>query len=207
MGVRVPDELELTVYELLLDPQVQARDAILRAEIMKLDFIPANIELAGAEVQLVTELGRESILKDKLNSVQRNYDYIVVDCPPSLGLLALNALVASDEVIVPLQCQYFGMKGMQQLEKTIERVRAKLNPRLKIRGILPTMYRARTLENQEVLELVRQRYGEEVFPFAIHDSIRFAESPRMGRSIFDYAGHIEGAKAYRQLAEEVLNHA
>jgi chromosome partitioning protein len=135
------------------------------------------------------------------------YDFIIIDCPPSLGLLSVNALVASQEVIIPLQCEYFGMKGMQQLQRSIQRVRDKLNPSLHVSGILPTIYKSRTLHSQEVLQLVREAYGDEVFPFFIKDSIRFAECPPAGRSILEYAGETDGAKAYRKLAEEVLAHA
>jgi chromosome partitioning protein len=207
MGVRRPDELEATIYDLLLDPQARARDMILRAELMHLDFIPANIDLAASEIQLVTEMGRESILREKLQPVDALYDFIIIDCPPSLGLLSVNALVASQEVIIPLQCEYFGMKGMQQLQRSIQRVRDKLNPSLHVSGILPTIYKSRTLHSQEVLQLVREAYGDEVFPFFIKDSIRFAECPPAGRSILEYAGETDGAKAYRKLAEEVLAHA
>jgi len=207
MGVRRPDDLDKTVYDLLLEPQLQARDIIMRAELMKVDFIPSNIELAAAEVQLVAEMGRERILTEKLEAVHSLYDWIIIDCPPSLGLLSVNALVASDEVIIPLQCEYFGMKGMQQLQRSIERIRQKLNPRLKVGGILPTIYKARTLHSQEVLALVKEAYGDEVFPFFVKDSIRFAECPPAGRSILEYSGDSDGARAYRQLAEEVLTHA
>ena len=207
MGVRRPDDLERTVYDLLLDSNVEARQMIMRAELMRVDFIPANLELSAAEMQLVTEWGRESMLKEKLAPIQHLYDWIVIDCPPSLGLLSVNALVAAQEVIIPLQCEYFGMKGMQQLQRSIERVRQKLNPELRVGGILPTIYKSRTLHSQEVLELVKQAYGAEVFPFFIKDSIRFAECPPAGRSILEYAGDTDGAKAYRQLAEEVLAHA
>ena len=137
MGVRRPDELERTIYDLLLEPQLQARDVIMRAELMRVDFIPANIELAAAEVQLVAEMGRERILTEKLEAVHSLYDWIIIDCPPSLGLLSVNALVASDEVIIPLQCEYFGMKGMQQLQRSIERIRQKLNPASRWAGSCP----------------------------------------------------------------------
>ncbi|MDQ6748730.1 MAG: AAA family ATPase, partial [Candidatus Dormibacteraeota bacterium] len=187
MGVRRPDELDKTIYDLLLEPQLQTRDIIMRAELMGVDFIPANIELAAAEVQLVAEMGRERILTEKLEAVHSLYDWIIIDCPPSLGLLSVNALVASDEVIIPLQCEYFGMKGMQQLQRSIERIRVKLNPRLKVGGILPTIFKARTLHSQEVLALVKEAYGDEVFPFFVKDSIRFAECPPAGRSILEYA--------------------
>ncbi len=205
MGVRRPDDLQRTIYDLLLEPQVQARDIIMRAELMRVDFIPANIELAAAEVQLVAEMGRERILTEKLEAVHPLYDWIIIDCPPSLGLLSVNALVASDEVIIPLQCEYFGMKGMQQLQRTVDRVRAKLNPRLKVGGILPTIYKARTLHSQEVLQLVRQHYGDLVYDFAVKDSIRFAESPLAAASILQYAGASDGAQAYRRLAEAVMS--
>jgi chromosome partitioning protein len=204
MGCRRPDDLELSVYNVLTDHRVDVHDVRLRSDAMKLDFLPANIELSGAELQLVTEFGRESVLKDKLESVLDEYDYIVIDCPPSLGLLCVNALVASTDVIIPLQCEYFGMKGMQQLQRTIDRVRAKLNPTLRIAGILPTIYKSRTLHSQEVLELVRERYGDEVFDITVDSSIRFAETPLAGQSILQYATASPGARAYRMLATVVM---
>jgi len=152
----------------------------------------------------VTEFGRESVLKEKLEPIESAYEFIVLDCQPSLGLLCINALVASTEVIIPLQCEYFGMKGMQQLQRTIDRVRAKLNPRLRIGGILPTMFKPRTLHSQEVLELVKERYGDEVFDLTIDSSIRFAETPLAGQSILQYAPSSPGANAYRALAAAVL---
>jgi chromosome partitioning protein len=204
MGCRRPDDLELSVYNVLTDHRVDVADVRLRSDAMKLDFLPANIELSGAELQLVTEFGRESVLKDKLEPILDEYDYIVIDCPPSLGLLCVNALVASTDVIIPLQCEYFGMKGMQQLQRTIDRVRAKLNPELRIAGILPTIYKSRTLHSQEVLELVRERYGDEVFDITVDSSIRFAETPLAAQSILQYASASPGARAYRALAGAVM---
>jgi chromosome partitioning protein len=204
MGCRRPDDLELSVYNVLTDHRVDVADVRLRSDAMKLDFLPANIELSGAELQLVTEFGRESVLKDKLEPILDEYDYIVIDCPPSLGLLCVNALVASTDVIIPLQCEYFGMKGMQQLQRTIDRVRAKLNPELRIAGILPTIYKSRTLHSQEVLELVRERYGDEVFDITVDSSIRFAETPLAAQSILQYASASPGARAYRALASAVV---
>jgi len=204
MGCRRPDELELTVYNLLTDHQVRAEDVRLRSEETGVDFLPANIELSGAEMVLVQEMGRERVLTEKLETIVDEYDFVVIDCPPSLGLLCINALVASDEVIIPLQCEYFGMKGMQQLQRTIDRVAAKLNPRLRISGILPTIYKSRTLHSQEVLDLVRERYGAQVFDMRVDSSIRFAECPLAGQSILQYAGGSPGAKSYRALAEAVL---
>ena len=203
MGYKHPEQIEPTIYHLLLDPQVRLEDVIKRTD-LGVDFVPSNIELSGAEIQLVAEMGRETFLRDKLNPGLRNYDLIVIDCPPSLGLLCINALVAADEVIIPLQCEYFGMKGMQLLQNTIDRVRIKLNPELRIGGILATIHKARTLHSQEVLELVRERFGETVFDVVIKDSIRFAETPLAGMSILQYAGSSEGAAAYRALARAVV---
>jgi chromosome partitioning protein len=207
MGWKQPDEIELTVYHLLLDPQIRAEDVIKHSKSVGVDFVPANIELSGAEIQLVSELGRETFLQTKLRPVQDRYDFMIIDCPPSLGLLSVNALVAADEVVIPLQCEYFGMKGMQLLFNTIERVRLKLNPRLRIHGILPTIHKSRTLHSQEVLELVKDRYGDLVYPVTVKDSIRFAETPLAGMSILQYAPTSDGANSYRTLARQViLNH-
>lgn len=205
MGVKVPDELEATVYNLLLDPDLEASEVLLENNLIGVHFIPSNIELSGAETQLLNEIGRETILKEKLRPITRQYDYIVIDCPPALSLITINAFVAADEVIIPLQCEFFGLKGMQQLQRSVERVRHKLNPRLHVAGILPTIFKARTLHSREVLELVREHFGDLVYDFAIKDSIRFAESPLAATSILQYAGASEGAQAYRQLAEAVLN--
>jgi chromosome partitioning protein len=205
MGAKLPDELEHTVYDLLVDPQAAVSDVVLVNEEVGVHYLPANIELSGAETQLINELGRESILKEKLEPAKRRYDFIIVDCPPSLSLITINAFVASDEVIIPLQCEYFGMKGMQQLQRSVDRVRAKLNPRLRVSGILPTIFKARTLHSKEVLELVKEHFGDLVYDFAVKDSIRFAESPLASASILQYAGSSDGARVYRQLAKAVLN--
>jgi chromosome partitioning protein len=205
MGVKVPDEMEPTVYDLLVDPKVSAPDIVHANGVIGVDYMPSNIELSGAETQLINEIGREMILKEKLRSLMRHYDYIVIDCPPALSLITINAFVASDQVIIPLQCEYFGLKGMQQLQRSVERVRVKLNPQLRVAGILPTIFKARTLHSQEVLELVRQHFGELVYDFYVKDSIRFAESPLAAVSILQYASASEGAQAYRRLAERVLS--
>src|SRR5487761_1318441 len=204
MGCRRPDDLEMSVYNLLTDHRIGVTDVRLHSEPMKLDFLPANIELSGAELQLVTEFGRESVLQDKLLPILGEYDYLVIDCPPSLGLLCVNALVASTDVIIPLQCEYFGMKGMQQLQRTIDRVRAKLNSHLRVAGILPTLYKSRTLHSQEVLDLVKSAYPDLVFPITVDSSIRFAETPLAGQSILEYAPNSPGARSYRALAKAVI---
>lgn len=205
MGVKVPDELERTVFNLLVDPDVAAHEIVMENPLIGVDYVPSNIELSGAESQLINEIGRETILKDKLRSIQRSYDFVIIDCPPALSLITINAFVAADQVIIPLQCEYFGLKGMQQLQRSVDRVRVKLNPKLRVAGILPTIFKARTLHSQEVLELVRQHFGDLVYQFAVKDSIRFAESPLAAVSILQYASSSDGARAYRQLAEEILN--
>ncbi len=204
MGCRRPDSLDLTTYNLLTDYDVTAEQVRLHSDGVGLDYLPANIELSGAELHLVNEIGRESVLKEKLQPVHPSYDFMVIDCPPSLGLLSINALVAATEVIIPLQCEYFGMKGMQQLQRTIDRVRTKLNPGLRIGGILPTIYKSRTLHSQEVLDLVRESYGGQVFDIRIDSSIRFAECPLAGQSILQYADNSAGARSYRALAAAVM---
>jgi chromosome partitioning protein len=209
MGVKVPDELEPTVYHLLVHPDVLASEIVRENPLIGVHYMPSNIELSGAETQLINEIGRETILKEKLRPISRQYDFIIIDCPPALSLITINAFVASDQVIIPLQCEYFGLKGMQQLQRSVERVRVKLNPKLHVAGILPTIFKSRTLHSQEVLELVRQHFGDLVYDFAVNDSIRFAESPLAAVSILQYAGGSVGAQAYRRLAEAVLtsNHA
>ncbi|MGA2872621.1 MAG: AAA family ATPase [Candidatus Dormibacteria bacterium] len=204
MGVAKPDELRLTVYDMLCEHQVSAADVRLHSPGVGVDFLPSNVELAGAELQLVTEIGRESVLLEKLTPILPEYEFVVIDCPPSLGLLCLNALVAATAVIIPLQCEYFGLKGMEQLQRTIERVRVKLNPSLHIAGILPTIHKGRTVHANEVLNDVQSHFGDLVYPFQVGDSIRFAECPLVGQSILQYATDSDGASAYRQLAERVL---
>jgi chromosome partitioning protein len=205
MGVKVPDEVEPTMYNLLVHPDMAAGAVVRENPLIGVHFMPANIELSGAETQLINEIGRETILKEKLRPIVRQYDFIIIDCPPALSLITINAFVASDQVIIPLQCEYFGLKGMQQLQRSVERVRVKLNPKLRVAGILPTIFKARTLHSQEVLHLVRQAFGDLVYDFAIKDSIRFAESPLAAVSILQYASASEGAQAYRKLADAVLN--
>ena len=144
---------------------------------------------------------------DKLEAAQKRYDFIIIDCPPSLDLIVINALVAADEVLVPLQAEFLALKGMQELLITMERVKRRLNPRLELIGILPTLYKSRALHSQEVLAAVKEKYGDKVYDFGVTDSIRFAETPLAGMSILQYAKESDGAKAYRALAAKVMeNH-
>jgi chromosome partitioning protein len=191
-----------TVYEVLLS-QSSAKQATLRLRSAP-DLIPASIDLAAAELELAAEMGRERVLADALATVADAYDFIIIDCPPSLGLLTVNALVAAGEVLVPLQCEYLAMRALNLLMRTIERVRSRLNPKLELAGILVTMYNGRTIHSREVLEEVRKSFGEKVFPVVVGSSVRFKESPAAGLSILDYARTHDGARAYRELAKEVL---
>ncbi len=199
-----PAEITRSVYNVMIDDGTRASDVI-QTTVSGLDVLPATIDLSAAELELVSEIGRESILRDALEPVTGNYDYILIDCNPSLGLLTVNALTAADGVIIPLQCEYLAMRGLQLLLRSIERVRTKLNPKLKITGILPTMFDARTTHSNEVLDEARNAFGSKVFDVVIKSSVRFKEAPVSGQSLLDYAPTHEGARAYRKLAEVIIN--
>ncbi len=203
MGLN-PGKLTRSVYNVLIGDGTKVNDIIQKSE-RGPDVLPATIDLSAAELELVSELGRESILRDALAAVKGKYDYILIDCNPSLGLLTVNALVAADGVIIPMQCEYLAMRGLQLLLRSIERVRLKLNPKLKITGILPTMFNARTTHSNEVLEETRRTFGDKVFDVVIKDSVRFKEAPFNMMSILDFAPNHEGAHAYRKLAEVIIN--
>ena len=199
-----PMTVDLTVYNLLLDRDVEPEQAILKTQIPDLEIMPSNIDLSAAEIVLVSEVAREQALKRALSKVRNRYDYILIDCPPSLGLLTVNALTASDGVIIPLECEYFALRGMALLMDTVEKVRDRLNPDLRLEGIIPTMYDGRTLHGREVLERVRSAFGEFLYKTVIRRTIRFAEAPVAGESILSYAAESKGADDYRALAKEVL---
>lgn len=197
-------QLEETIYDVLVDSRV-AIQSVVRSVRPNLDVVPSNIDLAAAELELISAIGREYIFKEALAPIRANYDYILVDSPPSLGLLTVNALTAADEVIIPLQCEYLALRGMRSLLETIDKVKAKLNPHLEIRGILGTMYNARTLHAQEVMAEIRSIFGGKVFDVVVKSSIRFAEAPVVHQSLLEYDPRHEGAMAYRKLAEVIVN--
>jgi chromosome partitioning protein len=199
-----PHALDQTIYNLLIEPKTSANGTIERTKIDGLDLLPSNIDLAAAELVLVSKVAREQRLSRVLRPLRRRYDFILIDCPPSLGLLTANALTAADGVIIPLECEYFALRGMALLMDTIETVREELNPDLEIVGILATMYDARTVHGREVLGRVEDAFGGQVFHTVIAKTIRFAEAPVAGESILTYAGSSSGAVAYRELAKEVL---
>lgn len=199
-----PNELGLTVYNLLSDPSCNVREVIRKTEQGNLDLLPSNIDLAAAELQLVSEVGREHALARALEPVLADYDIILIDCQPSLGLLTLNALSASTGVIVPLECEYFALRGVALLTETIEKVKGRLNPDLEIIGVVATMYDPRTLHSREVYARVIQAFGDLVFQTAIHRTVKFPDAAVAGQPIELFAPGSVGAEAYKALAREVL---
>lgn len=196
-----PDDARPSMYDVLVN-HVNIEEALVRRE---LDVVVSSIDLAAAEIALSSLIGRERSLSKALMQVADRYDYILIDTPPSLGLLTINALTASDAVIVPVQCEYLSLRGLAQLERTLELVRENLNPRVHIAGILPTMYDSRTVHGREAVEVLRNSFGDLVFETTIRKTIRFAEAPVKGESVLKYAPTSEAANVYRRLAKEVLN--
>jgi len=203
LGVN-PHELDLTVYNLLMQREVALDDVLLKTSVAGLDLLPGNIDLSAAEVQLVSEVAREQTLARVLAPVLPDYDVVLIDCQPSLGLLTVNALAASDGVIIPLECEFFALRGVALLMDTIYRVQERINPRLEVEGILATMYDSRTLHSREVLARVVEAFGDKVFHTVIARTVRFPETTVAGEPITTYASSSAGAAAYRQLAREVL---
>jgi chromosome partitioning protein len=199
-----PSGLELSVYNALLDRDCDLDALVQKTNVADLHLIPSNIDLAAAELMLVTEVAREKSLARVLGALTSSYDFVLIDCPPSLGLLTINGLTAAQGVIIPLECEYYALRGMALLLDSISRIRDRLNPELEVDGILATMYDGRTLHGREVLGRVRDAFGSLVFDTVIRKTIRFAEAPVAGEPIGTYAPGSPGADAYRQLAEEVL---
>ncbi len=196
--------LDRTIYHLLLEPGVVPDDIIVKTNVAGLDLLPSNIELSGAEVQLVNEVAREQSLQRVLRPVLADYDYVLIDCQPSLGLLTVNALTAAHGVIVPLECEFFSLRGLALLMDTIDKVRQRLNPELELQGVLATMYDGRTLHAREVLSRVVEAFGDRVYDTVISRTVRFPETTVAGEPITSWAPSSAGATAYRNLAREVL---
>ncbi|HOU28815.1 MAG TPA: AAA family ATPase [Thermoleophilia bacterium] len=193
--------LEKSMYDVLVH-RTPIDEVIHRRE---LDVAAATIDLAGAEMALSTMIGRERALHRALDAVRERYDYILIDTPPSLGLLTINALTASEAVIVPVQCEYLSLRGLLQLERTLEMIRENLNPDVRIMGILPTLFDARTHHGKESIEVLRENFGDLVFDTVVRKTIKFAEAPVGGTSVLKYDPRGRGAESYRALAREVLN--
>jgi chromosome partitioning protein len=198
-----PHEMELTVYNLLMQREVGLDDVVVPSGVDGMDLLPSNIDLSAAEVQLVHEVAREQTLQRVIGPAIEQYDVILIDCQPSLGLLTVNALTASDGVLVPLECEYFALRGVALLKTTIDKVRERLNPALEIDGVLGTMFDGRTLHSREVMDRLVQAWGDKVFHTVIRRTVKFSDSTVAGEPITSYATASTGAEAYRQLAREV----
>lgn len=199
-----PHELELTVYNVMMDRKVDINDVILPTDIENIDLLPANIDLSAAEVQLVNEVAREQVLASALRKVQNEYDVILIDCQPSLGLLTVNALTASHGVIIPLICEFFALRAVALLVDSIEKVQDLLNPDLEITGVLATMFDARTIHSKEVLARIIDAFGDKVFDTVIKRTVKFPDATVSAEPILSYASNHTGAQAYRQVARELI---
>ncbi|GAA2520219.1 ParA family protein [Rarobacter incanus] len=203
LGVPVHD-LDNTIYTLLMAARPDVHGAVQHTRVPGLDIIPANIDLSAAEVQLVGEVARESVLARILRDVAGEYDVILIDCQPSLGLLTVNALTAAHGVLIPLECEFFALRGVALLVETIEKVSDRLNPRLKIDGIVATMYDPRTLHAREVVERVYEAFGDNLLHTVINRTVKFPDASVAAEPITSYAPNHAGAQAYRQLARELI---
>jgi chromosome partitioning protein len=203
LGVQ-PHQLDRTIYDVLMESSVSLDDVLLKTNVPGMDLVPSNIDLSAAEVQLVNEVAREQTLARTLAPAVPDYDLVLIDCQPSLGLLTVNALTAADGVIIPLECEFFSLRGVALLIDTIEKVRERLNPRLHIEGILATMYDSRTVHGREVFARVVEAFGETVFDTVITRTVRFPETTVAGEPITTWAPSSSGAQQYRALAKEVL---
>lgn len=203
LGVN-PHTLDKSIYNLLLSREFTPQEVVQETMTPGMDLLPSNIDLSAAEVQLVSEVAREQTLKRVLDKLRGDYDFILIDCAPSLGLLTVNALTASDYVIMPLELEFFALRGIALLTDTISKVQDRLNPDLEILGLLGTMYDSRTIHGREVLERIVQAFGDQVFHTVIKRTVRFPETTVAGEPITSYASSSPGAAAYRQLAREVL---
>jgi chromosome partitioning protein len=199
-----PHQMDLSIYNLLMQRDISLDDVVVPTGVAGMDLLPSNIDLSAAEVQLVHEVAREQTLARVLAPAIEKYDVILIDCQPSLGLLTVNALTASDSVIVPLECEYFALRGVALLKITIDKVRERLNPKLTIDGVLGTMYDGRTLHGREVMERLVEAWGDTVFHTVIRRTVKFSDSTVAGEPITSYASASAGAESYRQLAKEVL---
>jgi chromosome partitioning protein len=197
-----PDKVEVSMFDVLVH-HIPIKEIVVEREI---DVAVASIDLAGAEIAMSTQIGRERSLQKALDAVKDDYDFVCIDTPPSLGLLTVNALTAADKVIVPVQCEYLSMRGLVQLQNTLQMIRENLNPGVEIEGILPTMLDSRTVHAKEAIEILEENFGDLVFKSRIRKAIKFAEAPVRGSSVIKYDPNGKAAGAYRDLAKEVLTH-
>lgn len=196
--------LEKTMYEVLINDQLKPKDAIMHTSIKNLDIIPASVQLAGAEIELVQLESREKRLKKAIDTIKDMYDYIFIDCPPSLGLLTINSLTAVDSVLIPIQCEFYALEGVSQLMSTIELVKKNLNKNLEIQGVILSMFDGRTNLSIQVVEEVKKYFREKVYTTVIPRNVRLAEAPSYGLPITEYDRKSKGAEAYLDFADEFL---
>lgn len=205
-GLGVPHyDLDHTVYNLLVEPRISIDDVLISTRVKGMDLVPSNIDLSAAEIQLVTEVGREQALTRALYPVLDRYDYVLVDCQPSLGLLTVNGLACADGVVIPTECEYFALRGLALLTDTVDKVHSRLNPKLRISGILVTRFDPRTVNSREVMARVVERFGDLVFDTVITRTVRFPETTVAGEPITNWAPRSTGAQSYRSLAREVIH--
>ncbi|OOK64125.1 cobQ/CobB/MinD/ParA nucleotide binding domain protein [Mycobacterium kansasii] len=205
-GLGVPHyELEKTIHNVLVEPRVSIDDVLIHTRVKDMDLVPSNIDLSAAEIQLVNEVGREQTLGRALYPVLDRYDYVLIDCQPSLGLLTVNGLACADGVVIPTECEFFSLRGLALLTDTVDKVRDRLNPKLEISGILLTRYDPRTVNAREVMARVVERFGDLVFDTVITRTVRFPETTVAGEPITTWAPKSGGALAYRALAREFID--
>ncbi|WP_019228788.1 ParA family protein [Sedimentibacter sp. B4] len=197
------NELEYTIYDVLIE-DYDINKIICKTNIENLELVPANIQLAGAEIELTNTKYREKTLKEKMSMLDNKYDFIIIDCPPSLGLLSLNALTASNTVLIPIQCEYYSLEGVGQLIDTVKLVRKNLNPKLDIEGVLLNMFDGRTNLSVQVVEEVKKYFKDKVYRTVIPRSVRLAEAPSFGQPIMLYDEKSKGSEAYLKLSEEII---
>ncbi len=195
--------LESSTYDIIVN-EYKGEDVVIHTSVKNLDLIPSSIDLASAEIEIANMAKRETILKRSIKDIIDNYDYVIIDCAPSLGLLPINALCASNSVLIPIQCEYYALEGVSQLMNTINLVKKGINPRLKVEGVLLTMFDNRTNLSMQVVEEVKRFFGKKVYDTIIPRNIRLAEAPSFGQTIIDYDISSKGAKAYINLAKELV---
>ena len=198
------EEQENTVYELLLD-ECDVKDCVLSLEFENVSLIPSNVNLAGAEIELIGVDNKEFILRSKIEEIKNDYDFIIIDCPPSLNMLTINAMTTADTVLVPIQCEYYALEGLSQLMHTIELVQERLNPELEMEGVVFTMYDARTNLSLQVVENVKSNLNQTIYKTIIPRNVRLAEAPSHGMPINYYDSRSAGSESYKLLAEEVIH--
>lgn len=198
------DGVEKTVYDLIIG-QATIEEVLCKEALENLDVLPTNIDLSGAEIELIGVENKEFIIRDEVNKIRDNYDFVIIDCPPSLSMLTINAMTTADTVLVPIQCEYYALEGLSQLIHTIELVRERLNPLLEMEGVVFTMYDARTNLSLQVVENVKENLHQSIYKTIIPRNVRLAEAPSYGIPINLYDTKSVGAESYRLLAEEVLS--